>query len=71
MPNVTNPEHIHATNVQTNDQLLAIYMGSLVRAVIALHNLINNKVSELFSGRIVEFNWSVHFLVMLAFLARC
>jgi len=32
-------------NVQTNDQLAMIYLGSLVRSVIALHNLINNKMS--------------------------
>jgi len=30
--------------VKTNDMMLVIYISSLVRSVIALHNLINNKV---------------------------
>jgi hypothetical protein len=30
--------------VKTNDQMLVIYLSSLIRSVIALHNLINNKV---------------------------
>jgi 26S proteasome regulatory subunit N8 len=31
--------------VKTNDMMLVIYLSSLIRSVIALHNLINNKVS--------------------------
>lgn len=31
--------------VKTNDQMLVIYLSSLIRSVIALHNLINNKVN--------------------------
>ncbi|GJY98126.1 26S proteasome non-ATPase regulatory subunit 7 homolog A-like protein, partial [Tanacetum coccineum] len=30
--------------VKTNDQMLVIYLSSLIRSVIALHNLINNKL---------------------------
>jgi len=30
--------------VKTNDMMLVIYLSSLIRSVIALHNLINNKV---------------------------
>ncbi|MBA0873193.1 hypothetical protein Goshw_028919, partial [Gossypium schwendimanii] len=30
--------------VQTNDMMLVIYLSSLIRSVIALHNLINNKM---------------------------
>jgi 26S proteasome regulatory subunit N8 len=29
--------------VKTNDELLVMYLSSLVRSVIALHNLIDNK----------------------------
>lgn len=34
--------------VKTNDMMLVIYLSSLIRSVIALHNLINNKVTMLF-----------------------
>lgn len=30
--------------VKTNDMMLVIYLSSLIRSVVALHNLINNKV---------------------------
>ncbi|KAH8922482.1 Mov34-domain-containing protein [Atractiella rhizophila] len=32
--------------VKTNDSLLVVYLSSLIRAVIALHNLINNKATR-------------------------
>ena len=32
-------------SVKTNDMMLVIYLSSVIRSVIALHNLINNKVS--------------------------
>uniref|UniRef100_A0A914ZUX9 26S proteasome non-ATPase regulatory subunit 7 n=1 Tax=Parascaris univalens TaxID=6257 RepID=A0A914ZUX9_PARUN len=45
LPDVTSPQFVEAHNVQTNDELMCVYMGSLVRTVIALHNLIDNKLS--------------------------
>jgi 26S proteasome regulatory subunit N8 len=45
LPDVTQPEFVEAHNVQTNDQLMCVYLGSLVRTVIALHNLIDNKLA--------------------------
>jgi len=45
MPDVTMEEFINAHTVQTNDQLLCIYLGSLIRSVIAHHELIDNKQS--------------------------
>ncbi|PIO72700.1 Mov34/MPN/PAD-1 family protein [Teladorsagia circumcincta] len=48
LPDVTHPDYVTAQNVQTNDQLMCVYMGSLVRSVIALHNLIDNKVDLIF-----------------------
>lgn len=48
LPDVTSPQFVEAHNVQTNDQLMCVYMGSLVRTVIALHNLIDNKVCWFF-----------------------
>lgn len=32
--------------VKTNDQMLVVYLASLVRSIIALHNLINNKLTN-------------------------
>ena len=37
--------HWIAFAVKTNDMMLVIYLSSLIRSVIALHNLINNKVT--------------------------
>lgn len=45
LPNLNIEEFLKATAVKTNDQMLAVYVPSLVRAVIALHNLINNKIT--------------------------
>lgn len=32
--------------VKTNDQMLVVYLASMVRSIIALHNLINNKLTN-------------------------
>jgi len=45
LPDISLQEFVRSCNIQTNDQMMAIYVGSLVRAVVALHNLINNKLS--------------------------
>lgn len=45
LPDVSHPDFVDVQNMQTNDQLMCMYMGSLVRAVIALHNLIDNKIA--------------------------
>ncbi|KAI8920651.1 maintenance of mitochondrial structure and function-domain-containing protein [Entophlyctis helioformis] len=44
LPNLQVPETVKSFAVKTNDELLVIYLSSLIRAVIALHNLIENKV---------------------------
>lgn len=46
LPNLSLEEFIKSLSVKTNDQMLVVYVASLVRAVIALHNLINNKVAN-------------------------
>ncbi|TYI87665.1 hypothetical protein E1A91_D04G151600v1 [Gossypium mustelinum] len=43
-PNLNVNDLIKAFAVQTNDMMLVIYLLSLIRNVIALHNLINNKM---------------------------
>mmetsp|Transcript_10919 Transcript_10919/g.20629 ORF Transcript_10919/g.20629 Transcript_10919/m.20629 type:complete len:100 (+) Transcript_10919:218-517(+) len=47
MPNLNVEEVDKAFAVKTNDMMMAMYIASLVRSVIALHNLINNKESQL------------------------
>jgi len=45
LPDVTMEEFVDSHTVQTNDQLLCIYLGSLIRSVIAHHELIDNKLN--------------------------
>jgi 26S proteasome regulatory subunit N8 len=44
LPNLHVPSTVVSFAVKTNDEMLVIYLSSLIRAVIALHNLIENKV---------------------------
>jgi len=44
-PNLNVDELVKAFAIKTNDMMLVIYLSSLIRSVIALHNLIINKVS--------------------------
>lgn len=46
LPNLNINELVKAFSVKTNDHLLVIYLSSLIRAVIALHDLINNKIAN-------------------------
>lgn len=46
LPDLTNPAFVKSINVNTNDQMLVVYTASLIRSIIALHNLINNKLSN-------------------------
>ena len=45
MPNLNVEELVRSFSVKTNDMMLVIYLSSLIRSVIALHNLINNKIA--------------------------
>ncbi|KAB1217768.1 hypothetical protein CJ030_MR3G014822 [Morella rubra] len=44
LPNLNVAELVKGFSVKTNDMMLVIYLSSLIRSVIALHNLINNKI---------------------------
>jgi len=46
LPNLNIDELVRSFAVKTNDMNLVIYLSSLIRSVIALHNLINNKISN-------------------------
>eukprot|EP01068_Selenidium_serpulae_P014918 Selendium_serpulae@DN6159_c1_g1_i1.p1 len=46
LPDLDREDIISSFRLQTNDTMLALYLGSLVRSVIALHNVINNKLDN-------------------------
>lgn len=46
LPDITNDQFTETMYVKTNDQMLVVYLASMVRSIIALHNLINNKLSN-------------------------
>ncbi len=45
LPNLKVEKMVNSFSVKTNDYMNVIYVCSLIRAVISLHNLINNKIS--------------------------
>ncbi|CAO3592067.1 unnamed protein product [Absidia cylindrospora] len=47
LPNLESQFMVQAFSTKTNDQLLLMYLSSLIRSVIALHNLIDNKIENL------------------------
>mmetsp|Transcript_32655 Transcript_32655/g.104075 ORF Transcript_32655/g.104075 Transcript_32655/m.104075 type:complete len:238 (+) Transcript_32655:564-1277(+) len=44
LPNLGLEELSKSFAVKTNDMMLVVYLASMIRSIIALHNLINNKV---------------------------
>ena len=46
LPDVHSPEARKALIVANNDQSMMIFTGSVIRSVIALHELINNKIED-------------------------
>ncbi|CEI70018.1 26S proteasome regulatory subunit rpn-8 [Fusarium venenatum] len=55
LPNLSTPDRdsnsgggelAYAMSVKTNDQLMAIYLSSLIRAITAFHDLIENKIQN-------------------------
>ncbi|XP_071174417.1 26S proteasome non-ATPase regulatory subunit 7-like [Mytilus edulis] len=46
LPDVNLQDFVKSVYVKTNDQMLVVYLASLIRSVIALHNLISNKVQN-------------------------
>lgn len=44
LPNLKVDETVRSFSVKTNDYMHVIYVSSLIRSVISLHNLINNKI---------------------------
>lgn len=46
LPDVAHDQFMDSLYIKTNDQMLVVYLASLVRSIIALHNLINNKLTN-------------------------
>ena len=46
LPNLNLEDYVKGFNVSTNDAMLVVYLSSLIRSVIALHDLINNKTTN-------------------------
>ena len=44
LPNLNVEALVQAFAVKTNDMMLAIYLSSVIRAVVALHNLVDNRL---------------------------
>lgn len=44
LPNLNLEDYVKAFAVKTNDMMLAIYLSSVIRAIVALHNLIDNRL---------------------------
>jgi len=54
LPNTNVDELVKAFAVKTNDMMLAMYLSSIIRSVLALHNLINNKLYNKEQQRLTE-----------------
>lgn len=46
LPDLSRSDLKKAFMVKTNDEMLVLYLSSLVRAVLALHSLIDNKLAN-------------------------
>ena len=46
LPNLTSEEMVRALMTKNNDMNFVIYVCSIIRSTVALHNLINNKLQN-------------------------
>ncbi|KNC73223.1 hypothetical protein SARC_14217, partial [Sphaeroforma arctica JP610] len=46
LPDLNVESLLNAFCVTTNDQMLTIYLASMIRSILALHDLINNKIAN-------------------------
>lgn len=45
LPNLKVEEMVRSFSVKSNDYMYVIYVSSLIRSILSLHDLINNKIS--------------------------
>merc|ERR1719345_132338 len=46
LPDQDSEDMVRSFAMETNDMMLALYLGSMLRSTVALHNLINNKIKN-------------------------
>ncbi len=46
LPNLSSQEMVEAFAVKTNDAMLSLYLAALIRSVVSLHDLINNRLES-------------------------
>lgn len=46
LPDQDSQELVQSFTMETNDMMLALYVGGMLRSTVALHNLINNKIKN-------------------------
>lgn len=46
LPDINHDNFTNSLYVKTNDQMLVVYLAAMVRSIVALHNLINNKLTN-------------------------
>lgn len=46
LPDISSDNFVDNLYIKTNDQSLVVYLAALIRSIIALHNLINNKITN-------------------------
>jgi 26S proteasome regulatory subunit N8 len=46
LPDISQGNFVESLYVKTNDQMLVVYLAALSRSIMALHNLINNKLTN-------------------------
>ena len=51
LPNTNTADLAKAFAVQTNDMMVVVYLSALIRSVIALHNLVNNRCATYRTGQ--------------------
>jgi len=44
IPNLSDAELTKSFMIKTNDNMVALYLASLIRSITAMHDLINNKL---------------------------
>lgn len=52
LPNLNVEELVRSMLVKTNDMHFVIYLSALIRSVVALHDLVNNKVGAQSAPRV-------------------
>jgi 26S proteasome regulatory subunit N8 len=60
LPNLNVEAMARALQVKTNDMYLVVYLSALMRSVVALHNLLNNKIQHRDVDDVLDRSAGVH-----------